>query len=162
MIFRKKLISDNDLAFLTTNVAEDEDFSFRLLSKSNKISYYNKPLYVYAYNPNAWWRERYEIRDYIKMYLDLSDYFLAEDPEFERVFTPSILRACMHTSTRSRKDIYETVSKDRYFRDLVKLHLPRNIEVFIFLHFPNLYYRIVGRIVDEMNTPKVFDGSCLK
>lgn len=162
MIFKRKLVSENGLGFLTTNVAEDEDFAFRLLSEADEVSYYNKPLYIYSYNPDAWWRERNEIWEYIEIFLNLSDYFLDKNPEFEREFTPSVLRACIHTSTRSKIEIYKIVSKDERFRGLVRQNLPRNLEAFVFLHFPSVYYKIVRRIVDDRNTPKIFDSSCLE
>ncbi|WP_339060918.1 glycosyltransferase [Tepidibacillus marianensis] len=80
-IYRKELFEK--LRFVEGIILEDKDISYKLISKSNRISYLKEPLYYYRYNENSTLRSSFSLKrlDDFKVQKDMYNFYLKHYPE---------------------------------------------------------------------------------
>lgn len=147
MITKTDVIVKNKLRFIPTGYAEDVDFTYRLLSKSDTICFCEKPLFVYIQNPdsmcsNSNRRGTAEIACYRR----LIEYIKTEDPGFYDKFRRIAAITMIRSSTRMDTEQYNDFVKDENTRSMVseELSCKTDPEIIFFKILPGLY-RILAR-----------------
>jgi glycosyltransferase involved in cell wall biosynthesis len=163
MVFRRELIENNGLKF-KSGLAEDLDYVYRALNVCKKVSYYNKPLYLYRFNPNSICNGESGNRrasEELSVYQNLLDFFRNNDSDFYPYFKDkailSSMRCMVHFDKKSFLDEY----KKGWVRGML-IEMKKNkpfAETFIFKHFPRLYYSIVSRGMKAVFKETMFDNN---
>ena len=163
MVFRRKLIGDNNLKF-KSGLAEDLDFVYRALNVCDRISYYNKPLYLYYFNPNSICHAESgnrRAREELNVYSALLDFFKENNPGFYDYFKDKAILSSMRCMVHFDKPSFLEEYRSGWVRKTV-IEMKKKkpfAEVFVFRHFPRLYYFIVGRGMLAVYKDTMFDNS---
>jgi glycosyltransferase involved in cell wall biosynthesis len=149
MITKTDVIMRNGLRFIPTGYAEDIDFTYRLLSRSDTICFCETPLYVYIQNSNSMCNDRGGDKrgmDEIERYRQLTDYIKAEEPGFYDKFRRIAAMTAIRSSTRMDAGQYNCFVKDERTRSMVAEELAHGIEpeIVFFKILPGMY-RLLAR-----------------
>ena len=163
MVFRRKLIAENGLKF-KSGLAEDLNFVYHALNCCKKISYYNKPLYLYFFNPNSICHAESGNRratEELNVYSSLMDFFKENNPDFCEYFKDKAILSSMRCMVHfDRKSFLEEYRNGWVRKMLIEMKKSKPFaEVSIFKHFPRLYYAIVSRGMKAVYKDSMFDNS---
>lgn len=156
MIFRRRFI-DEGLRFISGGVAEDDYFTIMTLSRAGRVCYHERPMYYYIFDDKAGWRVRSTAEEKKAVYDQLiQDFIQRDDPMTEELRSFSI-RLALHEAILMDKTEFIRFTRSREFLDEYRNHCKKNKkEMFIFLHFPSLYYRLTRHILLSKEQPKSF------
>ena len=163
MVFRRDLIKDNNLKF-KSGLAEDVDYVYRALNVCKKVSYYNKPLYLYRFNPNSICNAESSNKratEELNVYRNLLDFFKENDPDFYPFFEDKAIISLMRCMGHFDKKTFLDEYRNGWVRKML-IEMNKNkpfAETFIFKHFPRLYYFIVSRGLKAVYKETLFDDS---
>lgn len=163
MVYKRELITGNSLKF-KSGLAEDVDFTYRALDASKRVSYYNKPLYLYYQNPNSICNSESENkRAYaeLEVYENLFKHFEETDPEFYPYFKDKAIISSMRCMAHFDREEFLKNYRTNWVRKML-IDMKKNspfAETFIFKHFPRLYHKIVKSGMKKVYTNTMFDNS---
>ena len=163
MVFRREMIKNNCLKF-KSGLAEDVDYVYRALHVCKKASYYNKPLYLYRFNPNSICNAESgnkRAMEELNVYRNLLDFFETNDADFYPFFKDKAIISLMRCMAHFDKKTFLQEYRNGWVRKML-IEMGKNkpfAETFIFKHFPRLYYFIVSRGMRAVYKETLFDDS---
>ncbi|MBO4551612.1 MAG: glycosyltransferase [Candidatus Methanomethylophilaceae archaeon] len=163
MVYRRSLIVDNDLKF-KSGLAEDLDFTYRALDVSSKVTYTNKPEYLYYQNPNSICNSENENKradEELAVYKSLFDHFKEKDSEFYDYFVDRAIISVMRCMSHYDKRTFLQNYKCNWVRPML-IDMKKSspfAETFIFKHFPRMYHLIVKTGMKKVYKENLFDNS---
>ena len=148
MISRAGLIRDNGLRFRRDGYVEDVDFTYRLLSKAERVCYTDSVLYIYLQNPTSISSSGKEVercRTEMRIYAELREYFKENVPEFYDNFSVLSVRNLMRACVTMDMPNYLRIAKDENIRELIDKYRKRMTgpEMTVMRLSPRLYYYAV-------------------
>ena len=163
MVYRRDLILNNNLRF-KSGLAEDLDFTYRALDAASKVSYTNKPLYLYYQNPNSICNSESENKradEELNVYKALFDHFQEKDKEFYEFFIDKAILSVMRCMSHYDKKHFMENYRNGWVRPMLKEMNKSSpfMETFIFKHFPRMYHLIVKTGMKRMYKENLFDNS---
>lgn len=141
-VIRRKILTDNGLKF-DLGFAEDIKFTYKILSKSSKVCYYNESLYSYQQNPCSIIHDntRKDLRGHeeIDAYNDLEEYFRNDEffDIFRKTSTYIRIRSAGHMSMKG----FLEYRKSDAVREMCQRNLDKNNwDTVWFFTSPRTYY----------------------
>jgi len=148
MIIKTDLIMKNGIRFVQDVYAEDIDFTYKLLSRSDVVCFCEEPLYVYVQNQESICGSNDNGRGTgeIENYRGLIEYMRKEEPEFSDTFRRIAAKTMIRSSTRMDADHYKNFVSDERTRSMVTEELSYKVdpEAIFFKIFPRMY-RLLAR-----------------
>ena len=156
MVFRRRFI-DEGLRFIPDNIAEDDHFTVLTLSRVKKVVYLERPLYFYIYDDGSEWRVRPVAKEKKRVYdLLIKDFEERNDPMIGELRSFSI-RLALHEALRMEKKGFLEFTRTPEFLDEYNHYCSKDRrEMFVFNHFPTIYYHIARRIIMSRGDSRSF------
>ena len=152
MVIRSDVIIKNDLRFIPDGLAEDVDFTNRLLSRSNTICFCEEPLYIYVQNQDSMCSNNNArgMGD-IMNYTNLIGYMKENEPEFFTTFRKDAVFMMVRSSTRMDEEHYMQFVRNENTRSMLNEELAKRVEpeLIFFKMFPRIY-RKMARVYIEL------------
>jgi len=147
MITKTDVIMKNGLRFIPIGYAEDVDFTYRLLSKSDTICFCETPLFVYIQTPDSMCsnNNRRGTAE-IECYRRLIEYFKTEEPGFCDKFRRIAAITMIRSSTRMDAGPYNEFVNDERTRSMVAEELSHRTDPeMAFFKILSGMYRLLAR-----------------
>jgi len=145
-VIRSSFMKENNLRFVS-GYSEDYQFAIDAFLKTDKIVYYNKPLYVYNLHENSLSDGNGDLiaeRD-IEIFKNAAEWMKEERPEHYEEFCASALIHILHSLTNTSTKAFLELSKSEIIKESLRYKQKKfSVEVFIFKLSRRLFH-LIGR-----------------
>lgn len=161
-LFRVSFIKDNGLYF-TKGYSEDYDYTMRSFLRTDKIVYYNKPLYSYLLHDTSISVGNGHLiaeRD-IEIFAEIAEQIKKERPDFYEQFCSSALVHILRSLTNADRESFIRLSEAGIIKESLRYKQDKfSFEVFLFKLSKRLFH-FVGRNARKIKFSRkelLFDG----
>lgn len=148
-LYRRKMLVDNHL-YYTPRHSEDYDYTIRSFMNSNKLVYYNKPLYTYVLAGNSTSsknRDDIAIED-VNVTIRLADLAAKYGINYEEFCTRAFVHL-LHSFTNVSLETFDKLSKNYFIKKILKYKQRRRAETFLYRIHPRIYY-VLGKLLRKI------------
>ena len=144
-MFRTSFIKDNNISFIA-GCSEDYAYVLNSFLSTDKIVYYNKPLYVYYLHDDSTSKgqgDEIAKRD-IEIFAEFAKKLKESDSPYYEEYCSTTIRHILHSLTNVSKPVFKELSNEEIIKESLKYRQKFSMEVFIFKLSKRLFY-FIGR-----------------
>ena len=145
-LYKTSFIKDNNISFIA-GCSEDYAFVLNSFLSTDKIVYYNKPLYVYYLHDDSTSKgqgDEIAKRD-IEIFIEFATKMKESDSPYYEEYCSTTLRHILHSLTNVSKSAFKRLSKAEIINESLKYKQKGfSMEVFIFKISKRMFY-FIGR-----------------
>ncbi len=144
-MYKTSFIKNNNIKFIA-GCSEDYAFVLNTFLSTDKIVYYNKPLYVYYLHDDSTSKgqgDEIAKRD-IEIFAEFAKKLKESDSPYYEEYCSTTIRHILHSLTNVSKPVFKELSNEEIIKESLKYRQKFSLEVFFFKLNKGLFY-FIGR-----------------